>query len=140
MRAGDRVLRSSLNHNTVFADIADDTISDLVSLPANDFYSARNSLCQRPPGPESIMTVELDTSGLALGDTAGLALLSSPYAWIGVVNTAEGTALQVFTGGGGRRRGADPAMPRGSRLRRCKQPPPPFVQAATYRRVAFADR
>ena len=65
----------------------------LHSLPANDFYSARNSLCQRPPGPESIMTVELDTSGLVAGDTAGLALLSSPYAWIGVVKTAEGTTL-----------------------------------------------
>ena len=37
----------------------------LHSLPANDFYSARNSICQRPPGPESIMTVELDTSGMA---------------------------------------------------------------------------
>jgi beta-xylosidase len=77
----------------------------LHSLPAPDFYSARNTLCQRPPGPESIMTVELDTSGLTVGDTAGLALLSWPYAGIGVVRTAEGDALQVFTGGGGRRRG-----------------------------------
>ena len=71
--------------------------------------NARNSLCQRPPGPESIMTVELDTSGLVAGDTAGLALLSTPYAWIGVVKTAEGTTLQMFDsagGGGGRRGGA----------------------------------
>jgi xylan 1,4-beta-xylosidase len=83
----------------------------LHSLPASDFFSARNSLCQRPPGPESIMTVELDTSGLAVGDTAGLALLSSPYAWIGVVKTAEGTSLQMFTGGGGRRRGPGLAAP-----------------------------
>jgi xylan 1,4-beta-xylosidase len=84
----------------------------LHSLPAGDFYSARNSLCQRPPGPESIMTVELDTSGLVAGDTAGLALLSSPYAWIGVVKTAEGTRLQMLdnTGGRGERRG-DPATP-----------------------------
>ncbi len=37
----------------------------LHSLPAGDFYSARNSICQRPPGPESIMTVELDVVGLA---------------------------------------------------------------------------
>jgi beta-xylosidase len=80
----------------------------LHSLPASDFYSARNSLCQRPPGPESIMTVELDTSGLAAGDTSGLALLSSPYAWIGVVKTAEGTTLQMCTGGGGSRRGPGP--------------------------------
>jgi hypothetical protein len=84
----------------------------LHSLPADDFYSARNSLCQRPPGPESIMTVELDTTGLVAGDTAGLALLSSPYAWIAVVKTAEGTTLQMLdrTGSGGRRRGA-PATP-----------------------------
>jgi beta-xylosidase len=83
----------------------------LHSLPASDFYSARNSLCQRPPGPESITTVELDASGLALGDVAGLALLSSPYAWIGVVKTAEGAAVQMFTGGGGRRRVPGPAAP-----------------------------
>jgi len=85
----------------------------LHSLPANDFYSARNSLCQRPPAPESIMTVGLDTTGLVAGDAAGLALLSSPYAWIGVVKSAEGTALQMYTGGGSRRRGggAAPANP-----------------------------
>ena len=85
----------------------------LHSLPAGDFYSARNSLCQRPPGPESIMTVELDTSGLVAGDIAGLALLSSPYAWIGVVKTAEGTRLQMLddTGSRGGRRGG-PAPPR----------------------------
>ena len=68
----------------------------LHSLPADDFYAARNSLCQRPPAPESIMTVELDTSGMVAGDTAGLALLSSPYAWIGVVKSAEGTTLQML--------------------------------------------
>jgi xylan 1,4-beta-xylosidase len=85
----------------------------LHSLPANDFYSARNSLCQRPPGPESIMTVELYTSGLVAGDTAGLALLSNPYAWIGVVKSAQGMALQMYTGGGsgGRRGAAAPANP-----------------------------
>ena len=69
----------------------------LHSLPADDFYSARNSLCQRPPGPESIMTVELDTAGMVAGDTAGLALLSSPYAWIGVVKSAKDATLQMYT-------------------------------------------
>jgi xylan 1,4-beta-xylosidase len=68
----------------------------LHSLPANDFYGARNSICQRPPAPESIMTVELDTSGMIAGDTAGLALLSSPYAWIGVVKSAESMTLQMY--------------------------------------------
>jgi len=87
----------------------------LHSLPASDFYAARNSICQRPPSLESIMTVELDTSGMVAGDTAGLALLSSPYAWIGVVKSAEGVTLQMYdnAGSGGRRRGAaaTPATP-----------------------------
>jgi xylan 1,4-beta-xylosidase len=77
----------------------------LHSLPAASFYDARNSLSQRPPGPESIMTVELDTSGMRPGDTAGLGLISTPYAWIGVVKSADGTRLQRVSGatsGGGR--------------------------------------
>jgi beta-xylosidase len=68
----------------------------LHALPAENFWTARNSLCQRPPGPESIMTVELDTAGLAAGDHAGLALLSSPYAWIGVVKAAAGARLEMY--------------------------------------------
>ena len=82
----------------------------LHSLPAANFWTARNSLCQRPPGPESIMTVELDTTGLAAGDNAGLALLSTPYEWIGVAKTAEGTTLQLVEGTGGGRRGAAPTV------------------------------
>jgi xylan 1,4-beta-xylosidase len=84
----------------------------LHSLPAENFYTARNSICQRPPGPESIMTVELDTSGMVTGNTAGLALLSSPYAWIGVVKSADSLALQMYNsprrGRGFGRRGATP--------------------------------
>jgi beta-xylosidase len=80
----------------------------LHSLPASSFWTARNSLCQRPPGPESIMTVELNTSGLAVGDHAGLALLSTPFAGLSVVKTDTGTTLQRFEGSGGRR-GAPPA-------------------------------
>ena len=60
------------------------------------------------------MTVELDTSGLLAGDNAGLALLSSPYAWIGVEKSGRGTKLQMVQGGGGGgRRGAAtrPAIP-----------------------------
>jgi len=68
----------------------------LHSLPAADFWMARNSLTQRPPGPECVATVELDASGLAAGDAAGLALLSSPYAWIGLVKSGEGVTLQIF--------------------------------------------
>ncbi len=77
----------------------------LHSLPANDFYTARDSICQRPPGPESIMTVEMDASGLENGDNAGLALLSNPSAWIGLVKSTNGLTLQMVetgAGGGGR--------------------------------------
>jgi beta-xylosidase len=85
----------------------------LHSLPAESFWMARNSLCQRPPGPESIMTVELDTTGLAAGDNAGLALLNNPYAWIGVVKTAGNTTLQWVqaAGRGGFNGGAGAAQP-----------------------------
>jgi beta-xylosidase len=68
----------------------------LHSLPADSFWMARNSLTQRPMGPESVATVELDAAGLATGDTAGLALLGAPYAWIGLVKTADGLTLQMF--------------------------------------------
>ena len=97
----------------------------LHSLPAANFYNARNSICQRPPGPESIMTVELDTSGLVAGDTAGLGLVSTPYAWIGLVKSDEGTTLQMTTGtGGGRGRG------RGRRGGEApSQPPAPTISS-----------
>jgi beta-xylosidase len=73
----------------------------LHSLAADDFWSARNSLTQRPMGPESISTVELDASGLEVGDVAGLALLSAPYAWIGLVKTDDGLTVQMFDQTGG---------------------------------------
>jgi beta-xylosidase len=84
----------------------------LHSLPAANFYAARNSICQRPPGPESIMTVELDTTGMSNGDVAGLALLCNPYSWIGVVKTADSATLQMFvapTASRGRRGGGNAA-------------------------------
>src|ERR1039457_3291453 len=62
----------------------------LHSLGAEDFWMARNSLTQRPMGPESVTTAELDASALETGDTAGLALLNAPYAWIGLVKTSDG--------------------------------------------------
>ncbi len=96
---------SQLNPVWQWNHVPDDTrwsLSDkpgvlrLHSLPAADFWMARNSLTQRPLGPECVATVELDASGLAAGDTAGLALLNSPYAWIGLVKTADGVTLQTF--------------------------------------------
>jgi len=80
----------------------------LHSLSASNLWTARNSLCQRPPGPSSIMTVEVDTSGMLPGDTAGLGLLSTPYAWIGVVKASDGTTLQKVVGFGSGRRGGPP--------------------------------
>jgi beta-xylosidase len=68
----------------------------LHSLPADSFWMARNSLTQRPMGPECVATVELNAAGLEAGDTAGLALLSAPYAWVGLVKTSEGTSVQRF--------------------------------------------
>ena len=87
----------------------------LHSLPADNFYAARNSLCQRPPAPESIMTVELDTSGMVAGDTAGLGLVSTPYAWIGVAKSPSGKSLlQLFRGSAPGRGGARRAVGAGT--------------------------
>jgi beta-xylosidase len=68
----------------------------LQSLPAKDFWTARNSLTQRAIGPESIATTEIETKGLKNGDAAGLALLNLPYAWIGVVKKGQVVELQEF--------------------------------------------
>jgi beta-xylosidase len=68
----------------------------LHSLPASDFWWARNTLTQRAIGPESTVTTELDAAGMNPGDTAGLALLNRPYAWIGMVRGAEGFTLRYF--------------------------------------------
>ena len=81
----------------------------LHSLAASNLWTARNSVCQRPPGPESVVTVELDTAGLAAGDVAGLGLLSTPYAWIGVVKSDLETTLQMVQGTAGGRGGGSPA-------------------------------
>jgi len=68
----------------------------LHSLPATDFWWARNSLTQRAIGPESTATTELDGSGLQAGDVAGLALLNLPYAWIGLLRDDSGYALAQY--------------------------------------------
>jgi beta-xylosidase len=99
----------------------------LHSLMASNFWSARNSLCQRPPGPESVMTVELDASGLKVGDNAGLALLSTPYAGIGVVKSSEGTTLQFFRGTAGVRRGGATAPTNANTAFRGPENPPSHV-------------
>jgi beta-xylosidase len=110
----DKFDHANLNPNWQWNHVEDDTqwslsekpgVLRLHSLSAANFYQARNTLCSRPPGPESIMTVELNSTGLVAGDTAGLGLLSTPYAWIGIVKTADGTSLQMFQGAAGGRGG-----------------------------------
>ncbi len=66
----------------------------LHTLPAPDFWQARNSLTQRAIGPESTPTTALDPRGLKPGDVAGLALLNYPYAWLGVARTARGLEVR----------------------------------------------
>jgi beta-xylosidase len=68
----------------------------LNALPANDFWSAKNTLTQRAIGPESIVTTEAELANLKAGDIAGLALLNLPYAWIGVAKTKEGLEVRQF--------------------------------------------
>ena len=68
----------------------------LHSLRAPDFWMARNTLTQRAVGPESSVTVEVDAAGMKPGDTAGLALLNRPYAWIGLAKNTDGLRLTVY--------------------------------------------
>lgn len=68
----------------------------LHSLPAADFWWARNSLTQRAIGPESTATTELDGAGLKPGDVAGLALLNSPFAWLGLMRDGNDFAIAEY--------------------------------------------
>lgn len=68
----------------------------LKTLPAENFWWARNSLTQRAVGPISTPTAKLDASALAEGDVAGLALLGMPWRWIGLARTATGYEIRVF--------------------------------------------
>lgn len=56
----------------------------LHTMPAKDFYWAKNTLTQRGIGPVSVTTVTLDASHMKEGDIAGLGLLNIPYEWIGI--------------------------------------------------------
>ncbi|MCF3652357.1 glycoside hydrolase family 43 protein [Synoicihabitans lomoniglobus] len=68
----------------------------LHTLPATQFLWARNSLTQRAIGPTSVVTAELDGSGLQPGDTAGLALLNIPFASLGLVRNDEQFLLRWY--------------------------------------------
>jgi xylan 1,4-beta-xylosidase len=66
----------------------------LHTLPATSFLQARNTLTQRAIGPQSSPTVELDASGLQVGDVAGIGLLNRPYSWFGVQRDKDALFLQ----------------------------------------------
>lgn len=68
----------------------------LHTLPAADFWWAKNSLTQRAVGPRSTVTTELDGAGLAPGDVAGLALLGMPWRWVGLARTEAGYEIRAF--------------------------------------------
>jgi beta-xylosidase len=68
----------------------------LHSMPAANFWTARNTLTQRAVGPRSAATTVLDAAGMRENDVAGLALLNRPYAWIGVRRSANGLAVQQY--------------------------------------------
>ncbi|MGC4074543.1 MAG: glycoside hydrolase 43 family protein [Nibricoccus sp.] len=69
----------------------------LESLPAENFWRAKNTLTQRAIGPRSVATTVIDARGLKAGDVAGLALLNLPYAWFGVRAIENGVVeLQQF--------------------------------------------
>ncbi|KAI1853986.1 hypothetical protein JX265_003691 [Neoarthrinium moseri] len=59
----------------------------------NDLYQARNTLTHRIRGPISTATIKLDTTNMAAGDRAGLALFRDQSGWIGVKN--DGGTLTV---------------------------------------------
>ncbi|KAH9883488.1 family 43 glycosyl hydrolase [Xylariomycetidae sp. FL2044] len=58
-----------------------------------DLYQARNTLTHRIHGPISTATILLDTTNMADGDRAGLALFRDQSAWIGIKN--DGGTLMV---------------------------------------------
>lgn len=104
-RRDDEFAGPALNPVWQWNHVPDDTQWSLASrpgflrlqtLPARDFWTARNSLTQRAVGPACVPTALLELGGLQPGDVAGLALLNHPYAWIGVQRTATGLTLAQF--------------------------------------------
>lgn len=68
----------------------------LHSLPAENLWTARNTLTQRAVGPASRPTVVMETAGLKTGDVAGLALFNRPYAWLGIERSAGGMTVSQY--------------------------------------------
>lgn len=68
----------------------------LHTLPATNFWHARNSLTQRAVGPVSIATVRVETGSFGDGDVAGLALLGLPYYELRIQKSDGSRKLALF--------------------------------------------
>jgi beta-xylosidase len=68
----------------------------LHSLPADNFWHAKNTLTQKAIGPDSYASVAIDASALEEGDIAGLALLTSPYVWLGIEKNGKDYQLTMY--------------------------------------------
>jgi beta-xylosidase len=64
----------------------------------NDLYNARNTLTRRIPGPSATATIQLDYTGMANGDRAGLAMLRDQSAWIGIRKDNGATRVSMTNG------------------------------------------
>jgi beta-xylosidase len=87
------------NHNP---DTSKFSVNNGLTLSAatvtNDLYSARNTLTRRIHGPIGTGTLELDISGMADGDRAGLSLFRDRSAWVGVARDGSTNKIQYVTG------------------------------------------
>lgn len=64
----------------------------------NDLYKSRNTLTHRTDGGSPIGTVEIDFSGMADGDSCGLAAFRDSTAWIGVTRSGSTYNLVQVSG------------------------------------------
>ncbi|KAI0023616.1 putative xylosidase/glycosyl hydrolase [Xylariomycetidae sp. FL0641] len=87
------------NHNP---DTSAFTVGDGLTLNTatvtNDLFQARNTLTHRIHGPISTATIAIDTSNMAAGDRAGLALFRDQTAWIGVKNDGGSFSVGMTNG------------------------------------------
>ncbi len=69
----------------------------LSTMPAKDFFWAKNTLTQRAIGPVSIATVTLDATHLKDGDIAGMGILNMPCAYLGIVKKNKNKMLTWYS-------------------------------------------
>lgn len=68
----------------------------LHTMAAPQLLWAKNTLTQRAIGPISYTTVKMDASKLKYGDNAGLGVINSPYALLGVIKDKDGLVLRWY--------------------------------------------